>query len=305
MQSQTRTAPDLQMALEAEPLELGLGDYGAARGGSWVRRGRALVLRGANARFRGGETLELSSGAIPSERDLIHERIDFYAQKALSRMFKGDAAARQDASGMFAAVKSGQLGGIYIVNQGPPALRAQFGLDQPAPVRYWRWLTGLFVGDAGRSYTAQVPVADLLASRLPKSILLAVTTASISVPVAPSKIALAMARTRPVSTIDEAAASAQVIEFLKRYVPAGKSPMCGNSIGQDRRFMARYMPTLEAFFHYRNLDVSTLKELCKRWQPEIYKGFKKTGKHTAISDIYESIDELKYYREHFLVKPAA
>ncbi|MDP3134927.1 MAG: oligoribonuclease, partial [Burkholderiaceae bacterium] len=80
------------------------------------------------------------------------------------------------------------------------------------------------------------------------------------------------------------------------------SPMCGNSIGQDRRFMARYMPTLEEYFHYRNLDVSTLKELCKRWQPEIYKGFKKKGRHTALADIYESIDEMKYYREHFLVK---
>ena len=98
----------------------------------------------------------------------------------------------------------------------------------------------------------------------------------------------------------EAAVEAAALEFLKKYSLAGHSPMCGNSIGQDRRFMARYMPTLEAFFHYRNLDVSTLKELCKRWQPEIYKGFKKKSKHTALADIYESIDELKYYREHFL-----
>ena len=90
------------------------------------------------------------------------------------------------------------------------------------------------------------------------------------------------------------------IYFIKRHSSKGHSPMCGNTIGQDRRFMARYMPELEAFFHYRNLDVSTLKELCKRWQPEIYKGFKKKGRHTALADIYESIDELKYYREHFL-----
>ena len=102
------------------------------------------------------------------------------------------------------------------------------------------------------------------------------------------------------STMDEAAVESAALEFLKKYSLAGHSPMCGNSIGQDRRFMARYMPTLEAFFHYRNLDVSTLKELCKRWQPEVYKGFKKKGRHTALADIYESIDELKYYREHFL-----
>jgi len=102
------------------------------------------------------------------------------------------------------------------------------------------------------------------------------------------------------STIDEAAASAQVIEFLKRYVPAGKSPMCGNSICQDRRFLANHMPELEAFFHYRNLDVSTLKELAKRWKPEIMDGFKKAQAHTALADIQESIDELVYYREHFL-----
>ncbi len=102
------------------------------------------------------------------------------------------------------------------------------------------------------------------------------------------------------STIDEAAASAQVIEFLKRYVPAGKSPMCGNSICQDRRFLANHMPELEAFFHYRNLDVSTLKELARRWKPEIMAGFKKAQAHTALADIQESIDELAYYREHFL-----
>ena len=104
------------------------------------------------------------------------------------------------------------------------------------------------------------------------------------------------------STIDEAQAEAQVIEFLKKYVPRGKSPMCGNSICQDRRFLARTMPTLEAFFHYRNLDVSTLKELAKRWKPEIIAGIKKAQAHTALADVHESIDELAYYREHLLVK---
>jgi len=102
------------------------------------------------------------------------------------------------------------------------------------------------------------------------------------------------------STHDENAVVAEALEFLGHYIGKGHSPMCGNSICQDRRFMARHMPELEAYFHYRNLDVSTLKELCKRWTPEIYKGFKKTGRHTALSDIYESIDELKFYREHFL-----
>jgi oligoribonuclease len=102
------------------------------------------------------------------------------------------------------------------------------------------------------------------------------------------------------STVDEALAAAQVIEFLKAYVPAGKSPMCGNSICQDRRFLANYMPTLESFFHYRNLDVSTLKELAKRWKPGILDGFKKAQAHTAMADIHESIDELLYYRQHLL-----
>jgi len=104
------------------------------------------------------------------------------------------------------------------------------------------------------------------------------------------------------STIDEASAAAQVIEFLKQYVPKNTSPMCGNSICQDRRFLAIHMPPLEAFFHYRNLDVSTLKELAKRWKPEILAGFKKAQAHTALADIHESIDELVYYREHFLAK---
>jgi oligoribonuclease len=102
------------------------------------------------------------------------------------------------------------------------------------------------------------------------------------------------------STIDEASAEVQVITWLKQYVPAGKSPMCGNSICQDRRFLANYMPALEAFFHYRNLDVSTLKELARRWKPGILDGFKKQQSHTALADIHESIDELVYYREHLL-----
>ena len=102
------------------------------------------------------------------------------------------------------------------------------------------------------------------------------------------------------STVTEADAETQLLDFLSQYVPPGKSPLCGNTISQDRRFMFSYMPRFEAFFHYRNLDVSTLKELCRRWKPEIYKGFQKKSKHEALADIYESIDELKYYREHFL-----
>jgi len=102
------------------------------------------------------------------------------------------------------------------------------------------------------------------------------------------------------STVTEADAEAELIAFLRKYVPNGKSPMCGNTICQDRRFMARTMPKLEAFFHYRNLDVSTLKELCRRWKPELASGFKKHQKHTALADILESIEELKYYREHFI-----
>jgi oligoribonuclease len=104
------------------------------------------------------------------------------------------------------------------------------------------------------------------------------------------------------SKVDEQMATEQMIAFLKEHVPAGKSPMCGNSICQDRRFMARYMPDLESYFHYRNLDVSVFKELARRWKPEIYAGFKKASRHEALADIYESIDELKYYREHFIVK---
>ncbi len=103
------------------------------------------------------------------------------------------------------------------------------------------------------------------------------------------------------SKLTEEAVEIQMIDFLQLYVPSGISPMCGNSICQDRRFMARSMPQLEAYFHYRNLDVSTLKELVKRWKPEIKSGLKKQGKHEALADIYDSINELKYYREHFIV----
>lgn len=102
------------------------------------------------------------------------------------------------------------------------------------------------------------------------------------------------------STVTEADAEKALIAFLKSFVPAGKSPMCGNTICQDRRFMFRGMPKLEEFFHYRNLDVSTLKELCRRWKPALSSGFKKHQKHTALADIIESIEELKYYREHFI-----
>jgi oligoribonuclease len=102
------------------------------------------------------------------------------------------------------------------------------------------------------------------------------------------------------STVTEAQAEAQIVAFLSRYVPKGTAPMCGNSIGQDRRFLVRYMPKLEKFFHYRNIDVSTLKELAKRWKPEAYTGFKKAQRHTALADVYESIDELSHYRLHLL-----
>jgi len=102
------------------------------------------------------------------------------------------------------------------------------------------------------------------------------------------------------STCTEAEAEQQYLDFLALHVPSRTSPICGNSICQDRRFMARNMPRLEAYFHYRNLDVSTLKELMKRWKPELAKGLTKHGKHEALADIYESIAELKYYREHFL-----
>ncbi len=102
------------------------------------------------------------------------------------------------------------------------------------------------------------------------------------------------------SRMDEREAEAQTIAFLEQYVEKGKSPMCGNSICQDRRFLARTMPTLEAFFHYRNLDVSTLKELARRWHPEVLQGFSKTGSHLALDDIRDSINELRHYREHLI-----
>src|SRR5712675_832845 len=102
------------------------------------------------------------------------------------------------------------------------------------------------------------------------------------------------------SALTEAQAEALALEFLKPHAPAGVSPMCGNSICQDRRFLARTMPKLEDYFHYRNLDVSTLKELAKRWKPDILAGFKKAQAHTALADIIESIDELAYYRQHLL-----
>jgi oligoribonuclease len=102
------------------------------------------------------------------------------------------------------------------------------------------------------------------------------------------------------SRLTEAEVERQMLAFLEQHVPAKASPMCGNSICQDRRFLARWMPKLEDYFHYRNLDVSTLKELVKRWRPELAKGLTKHGKHEALADIYESIEEMKYYREHFI-----
>jgi oligoribonuclease len=102
------------------------------------------------------------------------------------------------------------------------------------------------------------------------------------------------------SVLDEPAAEQQLIDFIARYVPKNGSPMCGNTIGQDRRFLVKYMPRLEAFFHYRNLDVSTLKELAKRWKPAAYNAFKKQQAHTALADVHESIDELVHYRQTFL-----
>ncbi|GLS14888.1 oligoribonuclease [Hydrogenophaga electricum] len=102
------------------------------------------------------------------------------------------------------------------------------------------------------------------------------------------------------STLTEAQAEAEMLAFIAQYVPRNASPLCGNSIGQDRRFLVKYLPKLEAYFHYRNLDVSTLKELARRWKPEVYASFKKHQKHTALADVHESIDELLHYRAHFL-----
>lgn len=103
-----------------------------------------------------------------------------------------------------------------------------------------------------------------------------------------------------ISVINENAAEQATIEFMKQYVPEGKSPLCGNSVHQDRRFLWRYMPQLEAFFHYRNLDVSTLKILAQLWKPEVASGVSKVSEHVALEDIKDSINELKYYREHFI-----
>jgi oligoribonuclease len=102
------------------------------------------------------------------------------------------------------------------------------------------------------------------------------------------------------SSVTEADAEKELLAFLSKYLPKGTSPLCGNTIGQDRRFLVKYMPKLEAFFHYRNIDVSTFKELAKRWRPEVYSAFKKQQSHTALADVHESIDELEYYRTHFL-----
>lgn len=102
------------------------------------------------------------------------------------------------------------------------------------------------------------------------------------------------------STVSESQAAQATLDFLSAWVPQGASPMCGNSIGQDRRFLVRYMPELAAFFHYRNLDVSTLKELAKRWSPKLLEGVFKESKHLALDDVYDSIAELRFYREHFI-----
>ena len=102
------------------------------------------------------------------------------------------------------------------------------------------------------------------------------------------------------STVTEQEAEAQILAFIAQYVPKGTSPLCGNTISQDRRFLVKYMPRFEAFLHYRNIDVSTFKELAKRWRPDVYSAFKKNQKHTALADVHESIDELEHYRKHFL-----
>jgi oligoribonuclease len=104
------------------------------------------------------------------------------------------------------------------------------------------------------------------------------------------------------STLTEAQAEAQILAFLARHVPKGVVPLCGNTVSQDRRFLVRYMPRLDAYLHYRCLDVSTLKELAKRWRPDVYRSFKKKQRHTALADVHESIDELEHYRAHFLLE---
>lgn len=105
------------------------------------------------------------------------------------------------------------------------------------------------------------------------------------------------------STFTEATAETELLQFMQQWIPPQSTPMCGNTIHQDRRFLARYLPQLEAYFHYRNLDVSTLKELARRWHPAIAKGVVKRGSHKALDDILESIEEMRYYRDHFLQLP--
>ncbi len=105
------------------------------------------------------------------------------------------------------------------------------------------------------------------------------------------------------SVLDEKTIEEEALSFLENWIPKGTTPLCGNTISQDRRFMRHFMPLLDAYFHYRNIDISTLKELCKRWRPQVYGGFKKQGHHTAMEDVLESIEELKYYRAHFLNIP--
>ena len=147
----------------------------------------------------------------------------------------------------------------------------------------------LLVTDAQLNVVAESPV---LVVHQPDAVLAAMDTWNTGVHGKSGLVAKAKA-----SRLDEAAVEARMLEFLAPHAPAGASPMCGNSICQDRRFLVRWMPRLEAYFHYRNLDVSTLKELVKRWKPEVAKGLKKEGKHEALADILESIEELKYYRK--------
>ena len=150
----------------------------------------------------------------------------------------------------------------------------------------------LMVTDAQLNVVAEAPV---LVVHQPDEVLAAMDSWNTGVHGKSGLVAKAKA-----SRLDEATVEAQMLAFLAPHVPAGASPMCGNSICQDRRFLARWMPKLEAYFHYRNLDVSTLKELARRWKPEVMQGVKKNGKHEALADIYESINEMKHYREHFI-----
>ena len=147
----------------------------------------------------------------------------------------------------------------------------------------------LLVTDSSLNIVAQGPV---MAVRQPPEVLDAMDTWNKSVHGRSGLVGRVLG-----SSTSEAEAEQRAIDFLAQHVPANASPMCGNSICQDRRFLARWMPRLEAYFHYRNLDVSTLKELVRRWKPELAKGFSKDNKHEALADILESLAELKYYRE--------